>query len=171
MNTKKLFIANSLIAILPSCHFNKLKTRLFRWAGVKIGNNCEIFQGCKIEGVGEVIIGDNVFIGMGATIMSNAGSKVIIEDYALVGHYSIIVTGFHPITPEGPRIIGYEGLSSEVKICRGASLGMRATLLPGKTLGEMSHAAACSLITHDVEPYTRVGGVPAQVMKRFIVEK
>lgn len=168
MNTKKLYVANSLIAILPSSKFNDFKTKLYRWAGVVIGENCEIFQGCKIEGVGDVIIGNNVFMGMGATIMCNAGSKVIIEDYALVGHYSIIVTGFHPITPEGPRIIGYEGTSSEVKICRGASLGMRATLLPGKTLGEMSHAAACSLVTHDVEPYTRVGGVPAKVIKNFL---
>lgn len=167
MNTKRLYIANSIVAILPSSKLNRFKTKLYRWAGVHIGDNCEIFQGCKIEGVGEVYIGNNVFLGLGATIMSNEGSKVIVEDNALVGHYSIVVTGFHPITPEGPRIIGYDGTSSTVRICKGASLGVRATLLPGKTLGEMSHAAACSLVTHDVEPYTRVGGVPARFIKNL----
>lgn len=82
---------------------------------------------------------------LGAMIITNKGSRVVIEDYALVGHYSVIVKGFHNITPEGPRIIGYEGTTSSVRICKGASLGLRAILLPGKTLNTVSHAAPAVL--------------------------
>lgn len=165
MKTKRLYLANLFNSLLPSGSLRKFKTMLYRWSGVELGSNCEIFQGAKILGEGEVIIGNNVFIGIDAMIMTNRGSKVIIEDYALVGHKSVIVTGFHPITPEGPRIIGYEGTTSIVKICKGASLGMGAFLLPGKTLCTMCHAAAGSVVTHDVPPYARVAGVPARFIK------
>ena len=166
MNPRKLYFANLASLLLPS-GMHCFKAKLYRWAGVQIGENVELFQGLKILGDGDVILSDHVFVGFGATIMCNKGSKVIIENYGMVGHYSIIATGFHPITPEGPRIIGYEGTTSIVTIKEGASLGMRATLLPGKTLGRMSHAAAGSLVTHDVEEFTRVGGVPAKVIKKF----
>lgn len=168
MNTSRLYIANLINKVLPTSRCMSLKSRIYRWAGVKVGKNVEIFSGAQIFGAGEVQIGDNCFIGIDAKIMTNAGSSVIIEDYGMVGHDATIVTGFHPITPEGPRIIGYEGTSSTCRICRGASLGLGATLLPGKTLGEMSHAAAKSLVTHDVPPYTRVGGVPARIIKEFV---
>lgn len=164
MRPKRLYIANLASSLLPS-GMHSLKAKLYRWAGVSVGTNVEFFQGVKILGDGDVILGDHVFLGTGATIMTNKGSKVIVENYGMVGHYSIIATGFHPITPEGPRIIGYEGTTSTVTIREGASLGMRAILLPGKTLGRMSHAAAGSLVTHDVEEFTRVGGVPAKVIK------
>ena len=166
MKTRRLYLANLFSAILPS-RANQFKSRLYRWAGVKVGNNVSFFQGARILGEGEVIIGDNVFIGLNATIMTNKGSKVIVEDYGMVGHMSVIVTGFHPITPEGPRIIGFEGTTSTVVIKQGASLGVRAILLPGKTLGRMSHAAAGSIVTHDVEEFTRVAGVPARVIRNF----
>lgn len=167
LKPRRLYFANLINSILPGNILRAFKIRLYRWAGVIIGDNCELFQGAKIYGDGEVIIGDNVFIGLGASILTNRGSKVIVDDFALVGHFSVIVTGFHPITPDGPRIIGFEGTTSTVHICQGASLGMRATLLPGKTLGKMSHAAACSLVTHDVPSYTRVGGVPAKIIKNL----
>jgi len=41
-------------------------------------------------------------------------------------------------------------------------------VLPGKTIGKMSHAAAGSVITHDVPEYTRVAGVPAKVIHEFL---
>lgn len=167
MNTRKLYFANLLNKILPPSGCMSVKRTLYRWAGVKVGQDVEIFSGSQILGLGEVIIGNHCFIGTDAKIMTNYGSKVIIEDYGMVGHDSTIVTGFHPITPDGPRIIGYEGTTSTCRICRGASLGLGATLLPGKRLGEMSHAAARSLVTHDVPPYTRVAGIPARVIKKF----
>lgn len=166
MKPRRLYFANLANSLLPS-GMHKLKSKLYRWAGVKIGKNVELFQGAKIIGDGDVYLGDYVFVGFGATIMCNKGSKVVIENYGMVGHYSIIVTGFHNITPEGHRIIGNDGTVSTVTIREGASLGMRAILLPGKTLGRMSHAAAGCLVTHDVEEFTRVGGVPAKEMKKF----
>lgn len=165
MKSKRLYFANLMNKILPVSSCNRIKTILYKWAGVNIGKNCEIFSGAKILGNGELYIGDNVFIGVDALIQINRGSKVILEDYTIVGTRAIIVTGFHPITPEGPRIIGYQGITSTIKICRGASVGTGVLVLPGKTIHTMAHCAAGSVITKDVPPYIRVGGVPAKFMK------
>ena len=40
-------------------------------------------------------------------------------------------------------------------------------ILPGKTIGEKSHVAAGSVVTHDVPDMVRVAGVPARIIKNF----
>jgi len=62
---------------------------------------------------------------------------------------------------EGKEIIG------EVRIKRGAFIGMNSTVMPGVTIGEGAVVAAGSVVTHDVEPYTIVGGVPAKKIRDY----
>ena len=171
LKSKRLFIVNKLVALLPTSSCNRLKTRLYRWAGVQIGSNCEFFSGLQILGNGELVIGDNVFIGTGCLIMINKGSKVIFENYSVIGTRSTIITGWHPITPEGQRIISYEGLTSVIKVGRGAHVGTGATVLPGICIGEMAHVCAGAVVTKDVQAYNRVGGVPARFMQDLSITK
>lgn len=165
INSKRIYIVNLLMNILPSSGLQKLKAKLYRWAGVKVGNNVEFFQGIKVQGIGEIEIGDNAFIGHEVLFMINQNSKIIIEEEAIVGSRSIIITGFHPITPDGKRILSREGTSSSVVIGRGCSVSTNCTVLPGVTVGEMSIVAAGATVVKDVEPYTLVGGCPAKFIK------
>jgi putative colanic acid biosynthesis acetyltransferase WcaF len=162
MNSKRLFLISFILKLLPPSRCHNFKTKLLRWCGVKVGKNVEIFSTAKIIGNGELEIGNNVFIGCDAIISCNKGSKIILEDYTIVGMRTILVTGFHPITPNGPRIIGYEGTSSTIHIHKGSSCGTSSIILPGITVGEMAHVAAESIVTKDVPPYTRVAGNPAR---------
>lgn len=165
INSKRIYIVNLLMNILPSSGLQKLKAKLYRWAGVKVGNNVEFFQGIKVQGIGEIEIGDNAFIGHEVLFMINQNSKIIIEEEAIVGSRSIIITGFHPITPDGKRILSREGTSSSVVIGRGCSVSTNCTVLPGVTVAEMSIVAAGATVVKDVEPYTLVGGCPAKFIK------
>lgn len=171
LNSKKLMLVNKIVNWLPMSTCNSLKSKLYRWAGVEVGQHVEFFSGLKIYGNGELIIGNNVFIGTEALIMINKGSKVIFEDYASIGTRSIIVTGFHYITPEGPRITSYEGTTSTIRVCKGASVGTAAIILPGITVGTMSHVIAGAVASKDVEPYARVGGVPARFIRDLRIPK
>ena len=44
-------------------------------------------------------------------------------------------------------------------------IGMNATIMPGVHIGDGAIIGACSVVTHDVEPYTVVGGNPAAPRK------
>lgn len=167
VNSKRIYLVNLLMEILPSSGLQSLKTKLYRWAGVAVGNNVEFFQGIKIQGIGEIEIGDGAFIGHEALFMINEGSKIVIEEEAIVGSRSIVVTGFHPITPDGKRILSREGTSSTVVIGKGCSVSTGCMVLPGITVGEMSIVAAGATVAKDVEPYTMVGGCPAKFIKKL----
>jgi acetyltransferase-like isoleucine patch superfamily enzyme len=139
---------------------------MLRWCGAKVGKGVEIFSTAKIYGQMELSIGDFCFIGHDALIFGSANSKIIIEDYAKVGSKSILVTGSHEYTPDGNCIAG-KGVHADVRVCKGASVGTRAIILPGKTVNTMAHVAAGSVVTHDVPEYCRVAGVPARVIKNW----
>lgn len=167
INSKRIYLVNLLMEILPSSGLQSLKAKLYRWAGVKVGRNVEFFQGIKVQGIGEIEIGDGAFIGHEVLFMINEGSKIIIENEAIIGSRSIIITGFHPITPEGKRILSREGTSSTVVIGRGCSVSTNCTVLPGVIVGEMAIVAAGATVAKDVEPYSLVGGCPAKFIKNL----
>lgn len=166
LNTKKLYLVRWIFKFIPDSRGNNLKARLLRWAGASIGKNFSIMSSAKIIGDFNLTIGDNVSISHDALIFGPKGSHITIEDYVMLGSQTIVVTGTHRFSPDG-NCIEKEGTFKDVRICKGAVCSTRTIVLPGKTIGRMSHAAAGSVITHDVPEYTRVAGVPARVIKNF----
>lgn len=167
IRSKRIYIFNLLMRVLPNSGCQKLKAKVLRWAGAEVGKDVELFWGMQVQGVGELVIGDRAFIGHEVLMMINEGSKIIIEEEAIVGSRSIVVTGFHPVTPDGKRILSREGTSSTVRIGRGCSVSTNCTVLPGITVGEMSIVAAGATVAKNVEPYTLVGGCPAKFIRNL----
>lgn len=167
IKSKRIYVVNLLMSVLPNSGAQGLKAKLYRWAGVKVGQGVEFFQGIKVQGIGELEIGDRAFIGHEVLFMLNEGSKVIVEESAIIGSRSIVMTGFHPVTPDGERVLSREGTSSIVRIGRGCSVSTACRVLPGITVGEMALVAAGATITKDVAPYTLVGGCPAKLIKNL----
>lgn len=167
ISSKKIYVFNLLMAVLPNSGCQRFKTSVLRWAGASVGRGVELFQGMKVQGIGELEIGDRAFVGHEALLMLNEGSRIVIEPEAIVGSRSVIMTGFHPITPDGDRILSREGTSSTVCIGRGCSVSTGSLVLPGVTVGEMAIVAAGATVAHDVEPYSMVGGCPAKLIKNL----
>ena len=167
INSKKIYFANLVIGLLPNNALPKFKASLLRWAGVKIGQNVEIFQGFKIQGVGEVEIGNSAFLGHDALLMVNEGGKIVIGDNVGISSRVIVVTGFHEFTPKGQRILSRTGTTSEIRIERGVCTGVGAIILPGVKIGETALTAAGAVVPRDVEPYTMVAGSPANPSKNL----
>ena len=165
ISSKKIYIVNLLMAILPNSGCQKLKARLYRWAGVSVGAGVEFFQGIKVQGIGELEIHDRAFIGHEVLFMLNEESKIVIEESAIVGSRSVVMTGFHPITPDGERILSREGTCSTVRIGKGCSVSTACIVLPGVTVGEMALVAAGATVAKDVAPRTLVGGCPAKLIR------
>lgn len=165
IKSKRIYWVNQLMNILPNSGCQRLKAQLFRWAGVSVGNDVEIFQGVKVQGIGDLELGDRCFIGHETLFLLNEGSKITIQEEGVVSSRCMIISGFHPITPNGERIIGREGTTSEVIIGRGAAVLAGCTILPGVTIGEMALVAAGATVKKDVPPYILVGGCPAKEIK------
>lgn len=106
---------------------------------VSIGKNTIINWDCMLYTTGGLTIGENVSISAGVWLVTGSHD---MNDSHFVDIYKPIVIG------------------------NNAWIGMRATILSGVTIGEGAVVMAGAMVTHDVEPYAVVGGVPAKTITR-----
>ena len=104
---------------------------------VSIGRGTVINQGCLLYTTGGLVIGEQVSISSGVWLVTGTHD---MNDPQFVDSYKPIVIGDH------------------------AWIGIRATILAGITVGEGAVVMAGAVVTHDVAPYTVVGGIPARVI-------
>jgi len=114
-----------------------------------------------------VEIQSEVEIGADCKIQSHSFicSGVTIEDEVFVGHGVMFTNDLHPAaTNEDGSLQGAEDWEMRpTRICRRASIGSGATILP-VTIGEGALVAAGAVVTRDVPPHAIVAGVPAKVV-------
>ncbi len=165
LSPSKLYLFNLIVKLLPSSRFYGFKSALLRWCGAKVGDNVQMFSP-KVIGNFELEIGDNSWIGHDALLFGAAGSKIILERNTKVASRAILVTGYHEYDIIYDNIAG-PGKFGDILIKRGACVDTQTMILPGKTIGEKSHVAAGSVVTHDVPDMVRVAGVPARIIKNF----
>lgn len=121
--------------------------------GAKIGSNCNICSHCLIEN--DVLIGRNVTIKSGVQIWDGT----TIEDNVFIGP-NVTFTN-----DKKPHSKVYPDAFLKTTICKGASIGANATILPGITIGKDAIVGAGAVVTKTVEPNTTVIGNPARKVK------
>lgn len=162
MKPFKLYLISFLLPLIPETRGFSLKRRLYRFAGVVLGENVRICSSVKIRGNGNVEIGDNTWIGHNVQIISS--SKVVIGKNVDIAPNVYIGTGTHKIDINGHRVAG-EGYSKDVIIYNGTWVCTGVLVLPGTIIKEMSVVAAGAVTSGTFESYKLIGGVPAKVIK------
>jgi acetyltransferase-like isoleucine patch superfamily enzyme len=142
---------------------------------------------CQIvfeSSAGEVIIGNNVFIGRSNLICR---SRIEIGDNVFVAWGSFIYDHDSHSLDHRERekditqqLLDYRSgklfienknwdvvETKPIKICSNAWIGMNCIILKGVTIGEGAVVGAGSVVTKDVPPWTVVGGNPAVVIKKL----
>lgn len=104
-------------------------------------------------------VGENAFINMGCTMQDQGG--IYLGDNVFLGHHATIVTLNHDFDPEKRA----ELHPRPVHIGDNAWLGANVTVLPGVTIGAGAVVAAGAVVTKDVPENAVVAGVPAKVVK------
>lgn len=121
--------------------------------GATIGRDCNICAHVLIEG--DVVIGDRVTVKSGVQLWDG----VRLEDDVFVGPNATFTNDLRPRSRQRPEKFPI------TRVCRGASIGANATLLPGVTIGEGALVGAGSVVVRDVPPGVTVVGNPARPLK------
>jgi acetyltransferase-like isoleucine patch superfamily enzyme len=105
-------------------------------------------------------------IGAGCTIgrdcVLEVGERITLGDGVSLGPEVLIITTTHELGPREHRA-GAQ-VRKPVAVGDGVSIGARAVILPGVSIGEGADILAGAVVSKDVPPRTRAGGVPARMI-------
>lgn len=124
-----------------------------------LGARSTIASGCKIRG--DVVIGELTGLNPGVVTIGRVsiGNRVRIAAYVvLVGENHVFADPDVPIMDQG---LTSEGVVIEDDVW----LGAHVVVVDGVTIGAHSVIAAGAVVTHDVEPYSVMAGVPARKLR------
>lgn len=127
--------------------------------GAVVGRDCNICDHCFVEGGAR--IGDGVTLKNGVCVWEG----VTIEDYVFVGPGAMFTNDLYPRSPRNPKLgrkAGDKSWMVKTLVREGASIGARATLVCGITVGRYAMIAAGAVVTKDVPDYALVAGCPAR---------
>jgi acetyltransferase-like isoleucine patch superfamily enzyme len=131
-------------------------TRIWAFAhvmkGAVIGRDCNVCDHTFIEG--DVIVGDRVTIKSGVYLWNG----LRVEDDVFIGPQATFTNDRFPRSRRPFDLL-------VTTLCRGASIGAGAVILPGLTVGEEAMVGAGAVVVADVPPGAVVVGNPARVIR------
>ncbi|MFO7795599.1 MAG: acyltransferase [Promethearchaeati archaeon] len=134
---------NHLLSLIISylTGWPRARNILFKFLGMKIGDNCHISE----RSVPDPLLPELIEFedGSGCGI----GVKLITHNAMTLRHTTF---SYAPI-----------------KICENARIGAYSFIMPGVTIGKGSIIGANSVVTQDIPPYSIAIGSPAKVVKKF----
>lgn len=152
---------------LPGRALGRLRTMLYRSAGLQIGPASLVLDRIEIAGGRgcwrRLSVGANCLVN--GPVHFDLGAAIEIADFVSIGHHTVFITTDHAIGAPASRCGAWR--LAPIRVGDGAWIGARVTVLPGVTVGAGSVVAAGAVVTRDVEPHTMVGGVPARLIRRL----
>jgi len=127
---------------------------------------------------GNVSIGDHTYISGPCQIDAEI-NPVSVGKHCSISNYTYINTADHPTNypsttypplimkrkPEDRPVFLKMAKSAPIVIGNDVWIGHNVSILKGVNIGDGAVIGAGSVVTHDVEPYSVVGGVPARHIK------
>lgn len=139
--------------------------------GSQIWHHAQVREGAYIGA--NSILGKNVYIdsdvrvGLNCKLQNNVSvfHGAVLEDGVFIGPHAVILNDKLPraINPDGTLKSASDWAVRGVTLRYGASIGGRAVILPGVTVGRWAMVGAGAVVTKDVPDHAVVYGNPAQV--------
>ncbi|HEY3158247.1 MAG TPA: acyltransferase [Vicinamibacterales bacterium] len=165
---------------------SSVRMRRAAWRALtrRFGHGVRIGRGALASHPETFEIGNGVFIGEHAFIQGRAGGRFVIGDHCWIGPQSYLdardlvleeyvgwgpgakaLGSQHTGEPHDIPIIQTDLEIKQTIIGAWSDIGVNAVILPGITIGKGAIVGAGAVVTHDVEPYSIVAGVPARFLR------
>jgi galactoside O-acetyltransferase len=115
---------------------------------------------------GRIVIGDRFGMNTNSTIGAADYGEIIIGNDVMIAQNVVIRASDHefmdiniPISQQGHR-------GGKIIIGNGCWIAANVVITANVEIGEHSIIAAGAVVTHDIEPYSIVGGVPAKLIRK-----
>jgi len=150
----KWWYVNNFLCNVPSKRFRAWKLKRM---GLKMDGDVRFYAGFHIREPWNITIGAGSSIGPKVLLDGRCGLK--IGKSVVIAYEAIIWTLNHDYND-----VHFCGKGAPVTIGDYAWICSRSIIMPGVTIGEGAVVASGAIVTHDVAPYTIVGGMPAKVI-------
>jgi maltose O-acetyltransferase len=166
----RLILADLLVIALPRLCFCRLRTAIYRLAGIEIGPRTLVFGRLTLTGPGSVHkrlrIGADCIIN--APLFVDLSAEVRIGDRVSIGHHCVLVTARHEVG--SPNFRAGVNVGRPILVEDGSWIAARCTILPGVTIGQSCIVASGAVVAKNVPSNTLVGGVPARLIRELTAE-
>jgi acetyltransferase-like isoleucine patch superfamily enzyme len=165
-------------------HAASMRRAAWRVLSRRFGHGVRIGRGALASHQETFEIGNGVFIGEYAFIQGRADGRCVIGDHCWIGPHSYLdardlvleeyvgwgpgakaLGSQHTGEPPGIPIIQTDLEIRPTLIGAWSDIGVNAVILPGITVGKGAIVGAGAVVTHDVEPFSIVAGVPARFLR------
>lgn len=152
----------ALVRSIPGLTGCVLRYAYFRMTFAKLEGFCFVASGARLTHSYGMRVGRNFHLNSGAFIDARGG--LTLGNDVLIGPNSVLVTSNHQWTDPSLPIVVQGHVVDPVTVGDDVWIGASAVILPGVTLGTGTVVAAGAVVTRSTEPYTIVGGIPAEVI-------
>jgi galactoside O-acetyltransferase len=119
---------------------------------------------CACDGI--LQIKDRVSINCNVLVDASDHGRIIVGNDVLIGPNVVLRPSNHVFLNKDTPINKQGHSGGSITIMDDVWIGANAVVLADVTIGAHAVVAAGSVVTHDVEPWTVVGGVPARVISQ-----
>ena len=130
--------------------------------GATVCDGTILSLGDELNGLGEIHIGENTWIGQYNNLRA-AGGSIVIGKNCLVSQFCTLVASNHGMDRD--KTIRSQAPSEHrrgVVVGDDVWLGSGVAIMPGVKIGDGAVVGANAVVTHDIPPYEIWGGVPAR---------
>lgn len=147
---------------LPRSMGSEWKRFILNIFGAKIERGAIVYSGAKIYCPYNLIMKRGSCIDMGVNCYNV--STIMLEENAVVSQGAFLCTASHDYTDSRHPLIG-----SPITLCKHSWVAAQAFIGLGVTIGEGAVVGARSAVFSNVEPWSVVGGNPANIIKNRVI--
>ena len=135
---------------------------------IKFGSNINVmnFSSFYANGEGYIEVGNNLSMNTNVCIGAADNGRITIGDDVLIAQNVVIRASDHEHSKVDIPINRQGHTGGVIHIGDDVWIGANVVITRNVKLGKHCIIAAGAVVVKDVDPYTIVGGVPAQVIKR-----